>query len=328
MKQKTISKRNADEKKSTIRRLLEIREFGVICALVLMIILLGIFADSFFSASNFLTILRTISTNGIIAVGMTFVVLTGGIDLSVGSVLALSGAFAAYTYNASGSSVMAAVICLICGLLFGLFNGVFIAFFNVPAFIQTLVTMTAARGIVYIFCDGTPINDVGGFIGAIGRGKMGGVIPIPILLTVFVFFAGWFLLNMTTVGRYTYAIGGNEECTKLSGVNVRIYKMVPYIISGLTTAIASLILCGRLNSAQPSMGDKFEMDAIAAVVVGGTSLAGGSGTMVGTLIGALIIGVLMNGMNMLGVDSYAQYVVKGAVILLAVLMESRKGKTK
>lgn len=316
------------KQKSVIKRLFEIREFGVICALVLMVALLGIFADSFFSISNFTTILRTISTNGIIAVGMTFVVLTGGIDLSVGSVLALSGAFAAYTFNATGSSVLAAVVCLVCGLLFGLFNGVLVAFFRVPAFIQTLVTMTAARGIVYIFCDGTPINGVGEFISQIGRGKIAGVLPVPILLTTIVFVIGWFLLNKTTLGRYVYAIGGNEECTKLSGVNVRKYKMMPYIISGLTAALAALILCGRLNSAQPSMGDKFEMDAIAAAVVGGTSLAGGSGTMIGTLVGALIIGVLMNGMNMLGVDSYAQYVVKGAVILAAVLIEGRKNKSK
>lgn len=315
------------KQKSMLKRLFEIREFGVLCALILMVALLGLFADSFFTPSNFLTILRTISTNGIIAVGMTFVILTGGIDLSVGSVLALSGAFAAYTFNTTGSSVAAAVVCLLCGVIFGLFNGVLVAFFNVPAFIQTLVTMTAARGIVYIFCDGTPINNVGDFIGGIGRGKVG-MIPVPVILTVLVFLAGWFLLNKTTLGRYVYAIGGNEECTKLSGVNVRKYKMLPYAISGLTTAIAALILCGRLNSAQPSMGDKFEMDAIAAVVVGGTSLAGGSGTMVGTLIGALIIGVLMNGMNMLGVDSYAQYVVKGAVILLAVLLEGRKSKSK
>ena len=315
------------KQKGMLKKVLEIREIGVLCALVIMVALLGIFADSFFTSSNFLTILRTISTNGIIAVGMTFVILTGGIDLSVGSVLALSGAFAAYTFNATDSSVAAAMVCLICGLVFGLFNGVLISFFHVPAFIQTLVTMTAARGIVYIFCDGTPINGVGDFIGTIGRGRLGPV-PVPVILTVIVFLIGWFLLNKTTLGRYVYAIGGNEECTKLSGVSVRKYKMMPYVISGLTTAIAALILCGRLNSAQPSMGDKFEMDAIAAVVVGGTSLAGGSGTMVGTLIGALIIGVLMNGMNMLGVDSYAQYVVKGAVILLAVLLEGRKSKTK
>lgn len=316
------------KQKSVLKKLFEIREFGVICALIIMVALLGIFADSFFTVSNFTTILRTISTNGIIAVGMTFVVLTGGIDLSVGAVLALSGAFAAYTFNITGSSVLAAVVCIVCGLVLGVFNGVFVAFFNVPAFIQTLVTMTAARGIVYIFCDGTPINNVGDFIGHIGRGKIGSILPVPILLTILVFALGWFLLNKTTLGRYIYAIGGNEECTKLSGVNVQKYKMMPYIISGLTAAIAALILCGRLNSAQPSMGDKFEMDAIAAAVVGGTSLAGGSGTMIGTLIGALIIGVLMNGMNMLGVDSYAQYVVKGAVILLAVLLEGRKNKTK
>ncbi|WNX86250.1 ribose ABC transporter permease [Agathobaculum sp. NTUH-O15-33] len=313
------------EKKSALKRLFEIREFGVICALIIMVLLLSVFAESFFSASNFLTILRTVSTNGIIAVGVTFVILTGGIDLSVGSGLALCGAFAAATFNGTGSSVLAAVVALVTGLILGLFNGVLIAFFDVPPFIQTLVTMTAARGIVYIFCDGTPIPEVGAFIGGIGRGRVLGI-PNPVILTVIVFAVGWFLLNKTTLGRYVYAIGGNEECTKLSGVNVRRYKMMPYIISGVTSALACLILIGRLNSAQPSMGDKFEMDAIAAVVVGGTSLSGGSGTMVGTLVGALIIGVLMNGMNMLGVDSYAQYIVKGAVILFAVLLETRKNK--
>lgn len=314
------------EKKSLIKRITSIREFGVLCALVLLTVLLSVFADSFFSASNFTTILRTISTNGIIAVGMTFVVLTGGIDLSVGSVFALSGAFAAWTFNTMGSSLLGAVICLVIGVLFGLFNGVMVSYLNVPAFIQTLVTMTAARGIVYIFCDGTPINNVGDFIGTLGRGRILGFFPIPILLMILVFLAGWFLLNRTTLGRYVYAIGGNEECAKLSGVHVGKYKMIPYIISGLTAAIAALILCGRMNSAQPSMGEGFEMDAIAAAVVGGTSLSGGSGTIIGTLIGAMIIGVLMNGMNMLGLDSYAQYVVKGAVILLAVLIENRRSR--
>lgn len=310
-----------------IKKIMAVRETGVILALLLLVLLLSIFADSFLSVSNFMTILRTVSVNGIIAVGMTFVVLTGGIELSVGSVLALSGAMAAYTFNATGSSVAGALVALICGMVFGVFNGVFVAFFGVPAFIQTLVTMTAARGIVYIFCDGTPITGMGDFIGQMGRGKVG-IIPIPVIITVAFFLIGWFLLTKTSLGRYIYAIGGNEECTKLSGVNVRFYKMIPYIVAGLSAALAGLILCGRLNSAQPSMGQSFEMDAIAATVVGGTSLAGGSGTILGTFFGALILGVLENGMNMLGIDSYAQYVVKGIVILAAVLLETFRSRSK
>lgn len=290
-----------------------------------MVVLVTLFSHSgtFMTWPNMINVLRSISTNGIIAIGMTFVILTGGIDLSVDSTLALSGAFAALTFNSTGSSELAFCVCLATGLAVGLFNGVMVAHFNVPPFIQTLVTMTAARGITFIVTNGTPIGKVGSFITFFGRGTILGF-PVPILLMLVAYVIGWFILTRTTVGRYTYAIGGSEECTKLSGVSVRKYKTLVYVIGGLTASIGSLILIARLNSAQPSMGDKFEMDAIAAVVIGGTSLAGGTGTIVGTFIGTLILGVLMNGMNMLGVDSFAQYVVKGGVILFAVLLESRK----
>ncbi len=313
------------EKVDILKRLLSQREFGVFCALVIMVILVTLFSEqgTFMTRSNVINILRSISTNGIIAIGMTFVILTGGIDLSVGSTLALSGAFAAITFNSTGSSELAFCVCLATGLAIGLFNGIMVAYFNVPPFIQTLVAMTAARGITFIVTNGTPIGKVGTFIGFFGRGTIAGI-PVPILLMIISFIIGWFILTQTTIGRYTYAIGGSEECSKLSGVNVRRYKTLVYVIAGLTAAIGSLILIARLNSAQPSMGDKFEMDAIAAVVIGGTSLAGGTGTIIGTFIGTLILGVLMNGMNMLGVDSFAQYVVKGGVILFAVLLESRK----
>lgn len=314
-----------DEGMSVWKKLLSQREIGVFFALVIMVALVTVFSEggTFMTGSNIINILRSVSTNGIIAIGMTFVILTGGIDLSVGSTLALSGAFAALTYNSTGSSGLAFLVCLATGLVVGLFNGIMVARFNVPPFIQTLVTMTAARGITFIVTNGTPVGRVGAFITFFGRGTLLGV-PVPIVLMLLAFVVGWFLLTQTTLGRYTYAIGGSEECTKLSGVNVPYYKALAYVIAGLTASIGSLILIARLNSAQPSMGDKFEMDAIAAVVIGGTSLAGGSGTIIGTFIGTLILGVLMNGMNMLGVDSFAQYVVKGGVILFAVLLETRK----
>lgn len=307
------------------RRLVAQREFGVFCALVIMVVLVALFAQqgTFMTWSNMTNILRSNATNGIIAIGMTFVILTGGIDLSVGSILALSGAFAAITFNRTGSSELAFCVCIATGLAIGLFNGVMIARFNVPPFIQTLVTMTAARGVTFIVTNGTPVGKVGAFIGFFGRGKIL-EIPVPILLMLVAYVVGWFVLTHTTVGRYIYAIGGSEECTKLSGISVPNYKTLAYVVGGLTASLGSLILIARLNSAQPSMGTSFEMDAIAAVVIGGTSLAGGTGTIIGTFIGALILGVLMNGMNMLGVDSFAQYVVKGGVILFAVLLESRK----
>lgn len=309
------------------KKLFAQREFGVFCALVIMVLLVTIFSDSgtFMTGSNITNILRSVSTNGIIAIGMTFVILTGGIDLSVGSILALAGAFAAITFNKTGSSELAFLVCIATGIGIGLFNGILIARFNVPPFIQTLVTMTAARGITYIVTNGTPVGKVGDFISFFGRGTILGV-PMPILLMFVAFAIGWFALTQTTIGRYIYAIGGSEECSKLSGVNVRFYKALAYVVGGLTASISSIILIARLNSAQPSMGTSFEMDAIAAVVIGGTSLAGGTGSIIGTFIGTLILGVLMNGMNMLGVDSFAQYVVKGAVILFAVLLETRKKK--
>lgn len=321
MREKVDSENN----KTFLRRVVEQREFGVFCALILIVILLSLFTENFLSTSNLLNVLRSVSVNGIIACGMTFVVLTGGIDLSVGSIVAVSGVVAAGVYNGTNSSVVAAVVCVGIGILLGLFNGFMIAYGKVPAFIQTLVTMTAARGATYLYSNGLPISGVGKLVENIGRGYTMGI-PNPVILTAVVFGICWYLLKETTIGRYTYAIGGNEECTKLSGVSVRLYKMLVYVISGVCASLGAIILIGRLNSGQPSMGDSYEMDAIAAVVIGGTSLSGGSGTVLGTLIGSLIIGVLLNGMNMLGLDSYMQYIVKGAVILCAVLLEIRREK--
>jgi len=318
-------KSSSKDNKIFFRRMMEQREFGVFCALILIVVLLSFLTDNFLSTSNLLNVLRSVSINGIIACGMTFVILTGGIDLSVGSIVAISGVVAAGVFNGTKSSLIAALVCLGIGILLGLFNGVMIAYGKVPAFIQTLVTMTAARGATYLYSQGLPISGVGGFIEGVGRGYTLNI-PNPVLLTAIVFIICWYLLNETIIGRYTYAIGGNEECTKLSGVRVKLYKMLSYVISGICASLGAIILIGRLNSGQPSMGDSYEMDAIAAVVIGGTSLSGGSGTVLGTLIGALIIGVLLNGMNMLGLDSYMQYIVKGIVILFAVLLEIRREK--
>jgi ribose transport system permease protein len=293
-----------------------------IIAIIILTVLFSVFTETFISSDNIMNILRNMSINFIIATGLTFVIIAGGIDLSVGSVVALSGAIAVGVFQATDSSWMGLLACLAVGTIVGLFNGIMIAKFDIQPFIMTLVTMIVARGATYMYTDGSPISNVGETIQWVGRGYLLGI-PNPIIIMLVVFFVSWFILKRSTIGRYVYAIGGNPEAAKLSGINVDKYKIFTYAFCGFTASLAAVILISRLNSAAPNMGTNFEMDAVAAVVIGGTLLIGGTGSILGTLIGATLIGVLLNGMNMLGVDAFAQYIVKGAVILLAMLIYPR-----
>ncbi|MCR6095439.1 ribose ABC transporter permease [Salipaludibacillus agaradhaerens] len=299
---------------------------GPFIGLFLIVAIITILNPSFLTFGNVLNVLRQVSINALIAFGMTFVILTGGIDLSVGSMLALSGAVTA-TLMASGvDPVLAMLIGLLTGVVLGAINGFIIAKGKVAPFIATLATMTIYRGLTLVFTDGRPVSGLGGENGMfelLGRGYLFGV-PVPAVTMLVSFLVLYLILKKTTFGRRVYAVGGNEEASILSGIKVDRIKVYVYSLTGFLSALAGIILTSRLNSAQPTAGTMYELDAIAAVVLGGTSLTGGRGWIVGTLIGALIIGVLNNGLNLLGVSSFFQQVVKGSVILLAVLMDRKK----
>lgn len=295
-------------------------------ALLVLILVVSFLSPNFFTPDNLLNILRQTSVNAIIAVGMTLVILTAGIDLSVGSILALTSAFAAAMVGADLPVLIAIPAALLAGALLGGVSGAIIAKGKVQAFIATLVTMTALRGFTMVFTDGRPIST--GFsensdaFAVLGTGYWLGI-PVPIWIMALVFALAWYLLNHTRLGRYIYALGGNESATRLSGINVDRVKIAVYTLCGSLSALAGLIVTSRLSSAQPTAGMGYELDAIAAVVVGGTSLMGGKGRIMGTLIGALIIGFLNNALNLLDVSSYYQMIAKAAVILLAVMVDTK-----
>ncbi|HDZ9500370.1 TPA: ribose ABC transporter permease [Vibrio cholerae] len=295
-------------------------------ALLFLVVVVSFLNPNFFTVDNLLNILRQTSVNAIIAVGMTLVILTAGIDLSVGSVLALCGAFAATLVAMEVPVLIAVPTALLAGATLGAISGIIIAKGKVQAFIATLVTMTLLRGVTMVYTDGRPIStgftDTADTFAWFGTGYALGI-PAPVWLMVMVFAGAWYLLNHTRFGRYVYAVGGNESATRLSGINVDRVKIGVYAICGLLAALAGIIVTSRLSSAQPTAGMGYELDAIAAVVLGGTSLMGGKGRIMGTLIGALIIGFLNNALNLLDVSSYYQMIAKAVVILLAVLVDNK-----
>lgn len=298
-------------------------------ALIVLIVVVSFLSPNFFTLNNMFNILQQTSVNAIIAVGMTLVILTSGIDLSVGSVLALTGAVAASIVGLEVNVFVAVAGALLLGAVIGGVSGVIVAKGKVQAFIATLVMMLMLRGTTLVYSEGSPINL--GFNESAEAFEWFGIgtplgVPAPIWIMALVFIAAWYLLNHTRLGRYIYALGGNEAATRLSGISVDRVKIIVYALCGMLTALAGVIEVGRLSSAQPTAGLGYELDAIAAVVLGGTSLAGGKGRITGTLIGALILGFLSNALNLLGVSAYFQMIVKGAVILLAVLVENRSGK--
>jgi ribose transport system permease protein len=270
-------------------------------------------------------LLRQVSINALIAFGMTFVILTGGIDLSVGSTLALSSVLMAGMIVSGIDPIVAIFISAILGAVMGAINGLLITKGKVAPFIATLATMTIFRGLTLVYTNGNPITGLGNNYAfqLFGRGYLLGI-PVPAITMIIAFSILWFILHKTSFGRMTYAIGGNEKASLVSGIKVDRIKWMIYSLAGIMAALAGSILTSRLNSAEPTAGTSYEMDAIAAVVLGGTSLSGGKGRIFGTLVGALIIGTLNNGLNLLGVSSFYQQVVKGIVILIAVLIDRKK----
>ncbi|MDI3473414.1 MAG: ribose transport system permease protein [Thermotogaceae bacterium] len=306
-------------------------KFQSLIILISLTIIVGLLSERFFSINNMWNILRQTSVNLCISVGMTMVILTGGIDLSVGSVLGFTGAVIAgllkngLTLTPLGIVIQyeplgAAIVGILVGLALGLFNGFVITKFRVPPFVATLGMLTAARGFTMLWTKGYPITGLGEKFGFIGTGWLLGI-PMPVWISGIIAFLGAMTLRKTRFGRYIYAIGGNEKAAKLSGVNVDKIKLWTYAISGALSAIAGLIVTSRLDSAQPNAGTSYELDAIAAVVIGGTSLSGGKGSIIGTVQGALIMGVLNNGLVLMGVSPFWQQVIKGFVIILAVILD-------
>ena len=302
-----------------------IQKLGPLIGLIIIVIILSILSSDFLTLNNLFNVLRQVSINALIAFGMTFVILTGGIDLSVGSMLALSSAFTAGLLASGTDPILAILAGLLAGTAMGAMNGLIITKGKVAPFIATLATMTIYRGFTLVYTEGRPIT---GFTDSVtfqmfGKGYFFGI-PFPVITMIIAYFILYFLLRKTTFGRGVYAIGGNEEASLLSGLKVDRIKIGVYSLIGLLSALAGTTLSSRLNSAQPTAGAAYELDAIAAVVLGGTSLSGGRGWIFGTLIGALIIGVLNNGLNLLNVSSFYQQVVKGGVILLAVILDRKK----
>ena len=310
---------------SKIKDWIKIPEVLTFIGFLVLCLVLILFTDRFLTVRNLINVTRQISINAIIAVGMTFVILTSGIDLSVGSVMAFSGTIMAAAMADWGlNPILAILIGLSIGALFGLINGSLISFAKMPPIIVTLAMMEVPRGLALLYTGGYPLSGLPRSFSFLGRGYLFNIIPVPVLVMIGVYAVAYVLLNHLPLGRYIYAIGGNEEAVRLSGIKVSKYKIIAYVVSGITAATSGIILTSRLMSGQPMAGTGFELDAIAAVVLGGTDINGGRGSIIGTIIGALIMGVLSNGLNLLGVSPYVQRVFKGLIIIVAIYFSSKK----
>lgn len=296
-----------------------LRKYGLVLVFLLLCAVLAVLSDRFLTAGNLTNVLRQSTINGIIAIGMTYVILTAGIDLSVGAILALSTVITADMLQ-KGMPVPAAILVgLGVGAVLGLISGLIITKIGVPPFVATLGMMVTARGLALVYTEGRPITGLPEGFRFLGTGSIGSI-PMPIIIAAIAFIIGYILLKRMKIGEYIYAIGNNPVAARYAGINVDRYITFVYVFSGLLSALAGMILIARLNSAQPTAGVAFEFDAIAAVVVGGTSFAGGEGSLWGTLLGVLVIAVLANGLNLLNVPSFYQPVVTGVVIALALLL--------
>jgi len=303
-----------------------LHRFGLLLVILFVGFALSLLTDTFLSVANFTNVARQISINGILAVGVTFVLLTAGVDLSLGSVVALSGvACATFAHPGDHSVFVPIAVGLLTGAACGVVNGVLVTRGGVAPFIVTLGMMTIARGLALIFSGGRPVADMSNELTALAGDLFG--IPIPVLCFAGVAVAAWFFLRNFRLGRHIYAVGGNENAARAAGVPVEKVKLFAYGLCGLLTGLAGVVLAARITTGQPNAGQAYELDAIAAVVIGGTSLAGGVGTITGTLLGVLLIGVINNGLDLMGVSSYYQAVIKGVIIVGAVWLDRRQARS-
>lgn len=300
------------------------RKYGMLTAFVLICLVLSLTTQGFFSLQNITIILRQVSINGILAIGVTFVIITGGIDLSLGSVVAFTGVMAAlFAHPGEYPMVVPLAVAILAGAAIGGLNGLAITRGKVAPFIVTLGMMTIARGLALVASEGRPVTGLSDGFNFIGGGDVVGV-PVPILIFAGVILAASFLLNKTRIGRYMYAVGGNERAAYASGVRVNTVKLIAYTICSGLAAVAGIVLASRITTGQPNAGIAYELDAIAAVVIGGTSLAGGVGSIGGTVLGVLLIGVINNGLDLLNISSYYQQIIKGVIIIAAALIDRKK----
>lgn len=297
-------------------------QYGIFLAFAIICLVLAFITPRFFTVSNMLNIGTQVSINALLAFGVTFVIITGGIDLSLGSIVAVTGVVAAtFAHPDTYPVIVPIVLGLLAGVAFGAFNGTIITKSKVPPFIVTLGTMTIGRGLALIISKGRPVSNLSDSFNFIGGGNIFGI-PFPIIILIITFIICSILLNKTVLGRYMYAVGGNEPAARASGIRVQRVKMWVYTICGLLAGMGGILLTSRITTGQPNAGAGFELDAIAAAIIGGTSTSGGTGTMTGTLIGALLIGVISNSLDLLNVSSYYQQVVMGAIIIGAVVLDS------
>jgi ribose/xylose/arabinose/galactoside ABC-type transport system permease subunit len=306
-------------------------QYGLLVVILFLMMIMSIVQPAFMTSGNLLNILKQISVNGMLALGVSFVIMSGGIDLSIGSnVMLATLAAGSIVINHPDEPVyiiFAIVAALAVCTVFGLLNGIFVAFFRMPPFIVTMGFMSIIRGVGYLYCNGQPYVLKAPYYRFIGQGNVLGI-PFPALLLVVAIIIFYYLLNWTKFGRYILAVGGNENAALTSGVNTKKTKMLVYGLCGLMGGVGGLILGSRLNAGNPTLGQSYEMDAIAAVVIGGASLDGGIGTMLGTVLGIVTIGLISNALNLLGVSSYLQMVFQGVIILAAVLMDVRTKSLK
>ncbi|MDR2053683.1 MAG: ABC transporter permease [Treponema sp.] len=297
-----------------------LQRFGLLLVIVLLSTIMSIVRPVFLTSGNLVNVLRQVSMNGILAVGLTFVILTGGIDLSVGAIVAVTSVIAGRLMEEGHSIGLAIAMGMTAALLFGLFNGFLIAVGGLPPFIATLSSMTIARGFALVYSNGRPYLIQKEAFLAIGKGSSFGV-PNPIWILLVVCLIAYIMLNFTVFGRHVYAFGGNKQAARLAGVRTKMMEISVYTISGFLAGISAIILSARISSGQPTAGQSYELDAIAAAAIGGTSMIGGSGTLGGTIMGFIIIGIMINSLTLLGVSSFYQQIVKGIIIIGAVMLD-------
>lgn len=300
----------------------QINIYRSVLILLVICIFATILSPSFLSVTNLFNVFKQITVAGVVGCGMTFVILTGGIDLSVGSILGLSGVLAAGVLESTGNTAFAIALALAVGILCGAMNGFFVSFCEIPPFISTLGMMTLLRGCVLVYTKGSPISIKSDAYKFFGKGAIAGI-PVPVVILILLFLLAHYILTQTSFGRSVYAFGGNREAARLSGISTRFTEWMVYTINGLMCGIAGVILTARLGSAQSTSGTGIEMDAIAAVILGGTSLSGGVGFVLPTVVGAMIMGIIDNILTLMNVNPHATNIVKGAVILIAVLVDKK-----
>ena len=300
----------------------QINIYRSVLILLVICVFATILSPSFLSVTNLFNVFKQITVAGIVGCGMTFVILTGGIDLSVGSILGLSGVLASGVLASTGNTAAAVAVSLIVGVACGAVNGFFVSVCGIPPFISTLGMMTLLRGVILVYTKGSPIPIKVDSYKFFGKGSIAGI-PVPVIILIVVFLLAHYILTQTTYGRSVYAVGGNREAARLSGIRVKTSEFLVYTLNGLMCGMAGLILTARLGSAQSTSGTGIEMDAIAAVILGGTSLSGGVGFVLPTVVGAMIMGIIDNILTLMNVNPHATNIVKGAVILIAVLVDKK-----